>query len=194
MGAHAHCCLTSTFYTFKVISGTLVSEMFYNKIKLCSGPASRERIVNVKTVDMQSSNKQEWNQITPKFRNVIYNKHFRWKKCLNTPQVKNDFFPLKRAQYRRCTSSICEQSLGKVWIKRNENFWSYRLHKLGTPKMLHMDGQMGKKSRFNTHQKWEKTMKHFHKIGDANLQCVNNHYAKFECKGMNTVGVKDYTN
>ena len=28
----------------------------------------------------------------------------------------------------------------------------------------------------------------------AHLQCVNIHYAKFENKGMNTVGVKDYTN
>ena len=25
----------------------------------------------------------------------------------------------------------------------------------------------------------------------ANLQCVNNHYAKFKCIGMNTVGVTD---
>ena len=33
-----------------------------------------------------------------------------------------------------------------------------------------------------------------HKIEGANLQCVNNHYAKFEYKGMNTVGVTDYTN
>ena len=28
-----------------------------------------------------------------------------------------------------------------------------------------------------------------HKIGGAHLQCVNNHYAKFEYKGLNTVGV-----
>ena len=28
----------------------------------------------------------------------------------------------------------------------------------------------------------------------AHLQCVNNHYAKFEYKGMKTVGVADYTN
>ena len=33
-----------------------------------------------------------------------------------------------------------------------------------------------------------------HKIGGAHLQCVNNHYAKFEYKGLNTVGVADYTN
>ena len=47
---------------------------------------------------------------------------------------------MKRAQNRRCTSSICEQSLGKVGMKRNKNFWSYRLHKLGTPKVLRTDG------------------------------------------------------
>ena len=29
-----------------------------------------------------------------------------------------------------------------------------------------------------------------HQIGGAHLKCVNNHYAKFEYKGMNTVGVK----
>ena len=36
-------------------------------------------------------------------------------------------------------------------------------------------------------------MTQFHNIGGAHLQCVNNHYAKFEYKGMNTVGVTDYT-
>ena len=33
-----------------------------------------------------------------------------------------------------------------------------------------------------------------HKMGGAHLQCVNNNSAKFEYKGMNTVGVTDYTN
>ena len=33
-----------------------------------------------------------------------------------------------------------------------------------------------------------------HKIRGAHLQCVNNHYSKFEYKVMNTVGVTDYTN
>ena len=45
-------------------------------------------------------------------------------------------------------------------------------------------------SRFN---KKEKIM-NVHKIEGAHLQCVNNHYAKFEYKGMNTVGVTDNTN
>ena len=40
----------------------------------------------------------------------------------------------------------------------------------------------------------EKKMNQFHKVEGAHLQCVNNHYAKFEYKGMNTVGVTDYTN
>ena len=33
-----------------------------------------------------------------------------------------------------------------------------------------------------------------HKIEGTHLQCVNNHYAKFEYKGMKSVGVTDYTN
>ena len=28
----------------------------------------------------------------------------------------------------------------------------------------------------------------------AHYQCVNSHYAKFEYKGMNAVGITDYTN
>ena len=38
------------------------------------------------------------------------------------------------------------------------------------------------------------TMKQFHKIEGAHLQCVNNHYAKFEYVGMKSVGVTGYTN
>ena len=37
-------------------------------------------------------------------------------------------------------------------------------------------------------------MKQSHKIGGAHLQCVNNHSVKFAYKGVNTVGVTDYTN
>ena len=33
-----------------------------------------------------------------------------------------------------------------------------------------------------------------HKIEDAHFKCVNNHYAKFEYKGMKTILVTDYTN
>ena len=57
-------------------------------------------------------------------------------KCLSPTPLKNEKKNMKRAQNMRCTSSICEQWLGHVWIKRNKNIWSYRLHKLGTPKML----------------------------------------------------------
>ena len=40
----------------------------------------------------------------------------------------------------------------------------------------------------------KKKKKCFHKIEGTHLQCVNNHCEKFVCKGMNTVGVTDYTN
>ena len=33
-----------------------------------------------------------------------------------------------------------------------------------------------------------------YKIGGAQFQCMNNHYAKFEYRGRKTVGVPDYTN
>ena len=67
------------------------------------------------------------------------------------------------------------------------------LHKLGTPKMLRTDEQTGKMSKFNRQQN-EKKMKQIHNIRGAHLQCLNNHYAKFEYKGMNTVGVTDNIN
>ena len=60
--------------------------------------------------------------------------------------------------------------------------------------MLRTDGEMGKMSKLNTHQKQRKKTKQFHKMRGAHLQCLNNHYAKFEYKGLNTVGVTDYTN
>ena len=35
--------------------------------------------------------------------------------------------------------------------------------------------------------KMNKYSSNVHQIDRAHLQCVNNHYEKFECKGMNTV-------
>ena len=40
----------------------------------------------------------------------------------------------------------------------------------------------------------KKYLSNAHKIGRAHLQCVDNHYAKFEYKVMKTVWVTDYTN
>ena len=41
----------------------------------------------------------------------------------------------------------------KFELKGMKSFGVTDYTKLGTPKMLRMDGQMGKMSRFNTHQK-----------------------------------------
>ena len=40
--------------------------------------------------------------------------HLGWKKCLSSTPVKNEKILIKCAQNRRCTSSMCEQSLWKV--------------------------------------------------------------------------------
>ena len=51
----------------------------------------------------------------------------------------------------------------------------------------------GKMSMFKPLQKLKKIL-NVHKMGVANLHRVNNHYAKFEYKEINTVGVTNYTN
>ena len=51
-----------------------------------------------------------------------------------------------------------------------------------------------KMSKFNNHPKWKKYLSNVHKMKGAHLQWVNNHYAKFENKEMEAVGVTDYTN
>ena len=116
-------------------------------------------------------------------------------KCCGGPNVlsstplKNEKKKTKRAQNRRCTSLICEQSLGKIWMKRNKNFWSYRLHQLGSLKVLRTD-----KCLSSTPLKNEKKLWNVHKIEGAHLQYVSNHLAKFEWKRTKTFGVTDYTN
>ena len=67
---------------------------------------------------------------------------------------------------------------------------SYRLHKPDTPYVFRME----KMSKFNTCKKCENIYQNVHKIGGADLKCVNKHYAKFEYKGMKTIFVTDYTN
>ena len=49
-----------------------------------------------------------------------------------------------------------------------------------------------KMSKFKTTKNEKKN--EMYKIGGEHLQCMNNHYAKFEYKGMKTVRVTDYTN
>ena len=67
--------------------------------------------------------------------------HSGQKICLSVTPLKNKKLDIHESCKMRCTSSICEQSLCKVLIKMNENFWSYRLQKLGAPKVLRMDGR-----------------------------------------------------
>ena len=52
---------------------------------------------------------------------------------------------------------------------------------------------MEKMSKFST-RKIRKYLSNVHKLRGTHLQCMNNHYAKLECKGMKTMLVTDYTN
>ena len=47
----------------------------------------------------------------------------------NIQEIKEKI--VKSAHNRRCTSSICIQTLCKVWIILIEHCWSFRLHQLG---------------------------------------------------------------
>ena len=51
-----------------------------------------------------------------------------------------------------------------------------------------------KMSKFKTAEDEKKISSNVYKKRGAQLQCMNNHCAKFEYKGMKTVGVTDYTN
>ena len=50
------------------------------------------------------------------YTNLTPSTHFGLKKWLSSTPVKNEKIFIKCAQNRRCTSSMYEQSLGKVWI------------------------------------------------------------------------------
>ena len=48
------------------------------------------------------------------YTNLTPSKHFGWKKCLCSTPVKIEKIFIKYVQNTRCTSSMYEQSLGKV--------------------------------------------------------------------------------
>ena len=101
-------------------------------------------IFNVWTMIMQYLKIKKWVTVgVTDYTNQTPSKHFWTGKCLSSTPLKIEKIFMKCTQNRRCTSSICEQSLCKVWIQRNENVWCYRLHKLGTPKVWHTDRQLG---------------------------------------------------
>ena len=84
-----------------------------------------------------------------------------------------------------------------VWtiIMQSLNIKEWKLLELQiTQTRNHLSISNEKMSKFKTLINEKKYSWNVHKIEGAHLQCVNNHYAKFEYKKMNTVGVTDYTN
>ena len=89
---------------------------------------------------------------------------------------------IKCLQNRRYTCSMYEQSLCSLKIREEQ------ITQTRTPRRI----WNGKKCLSSTALK-RYYISNVHKIGCAHVQFVNNHYAKFECKGMKIIGVTDYT-
>ena len=68
----------------------------------------------------------------------------------------------------------------KFKYKGMKTVGSFRLHKPDTPYAFRMENNV-----FVQHQL--KYLSNVHKIEGAHFQCVNNHYVKFEFKGMKTI-------
>jgi hypothetical protein len=66
------------------------------------------------------------------YTNKVQSMSYSDKKLLSSKHGKCTEKFVKSAHNRRCTSSICIQTLCKVWIILIEHCWSFRLHHLGT--------------------------------------------------------------
>ena len=85
------------------------------------------------------------------YTNQTPSKNFGLIKCLSPATLKNKQIFIECAQNKRCSSFIYEQLLCKVRILRNENCWSYRIHKPATFKASY-----GEKSLSSRHLKMKR--------------------------------------
>ena len=82
---------------------------------------------------MQSLNIKEWNSWVTDSTQITQCKHTKGGVDLIMSKFNTPKNIIKCAQNKRCTSSMCEQSLCKVWIYRNENCWSVTDYSNQTP-------------------------------------------------------------
>ena len=97
--------------------------------------------------------------------------HFKYNKTLSALDLR-----------RRCTSSMCERSICKIQIYRNEICLSSILNTNYTMQST-VGGVDVAMSKFNA-QKY--IMNYMDKIQGTHVPCVNNHNIKFEYKGIKT--------
>ena len=124
--------------------------------------------------------------VVPRFTTRVL--AFYRKKCLSSrpPRMKKSWDAYKiRGAHLQCVNNQCAKfeykEMKTVGVKDYTNQTPPR--HLGWKKCLS-----------STPVKMWKYLSNVHKIKGAHLQCVNNHYAKFEYKEMKTVWVTDYTN
>ena len=93
---------------------------------------------------------------------------------------------IKSAENIGCTCSLCEQSA----IERY-NIKEWKALELQITQARHpLSTSGGKMSMFKS-PKIRKYLSNVHIIKAAHVQCMSNHSAKFEYKGMKTVRVKE---
>ena len=100
---------------------------------------------------------------------------------------------MKHAQYRRCTSSIVNNHWAKFELKGIKTFGVTDYTNLAPLKCCGWTDRW-EKCLASTPLKNEKKFMKCAQNRRCTSSIVNNHCAKFEYKGMNTVGVTDYTN
>ena len=149
----------------------------------------RVYMFNVWTIIIQSLIIKEWKLLEIQITQTRHSLSISdGKKCLSLTALK----------IIECLSNLHkkERHMFNVWtiIMQSLNIKEWKLLELQIIQTRnHLSISNKKMSKFNTRQKSGKKW-NVHKIEGAHLQCVNNHYAKFEYKEINTVGVSDYTN
>ena len=120
------------------------------------------------------------------------------------PWARNIYPSLVLVQPRKTGSYITERLLMGRKESNQINVWTITMQSLNVKEWKLLELQITQTRRpyafrmekcpSPTPVKKRKYLSNVHKIRGAHLQCVYNHYAKFECKGMKTGGVTDFTN
>ena len=116
--------------------------------------------------------------------------YFRWKTCLSSTLVKNEKIFIKCAQMRGAHLQCVNNHYAKFENKEMKTVGVTDYTNWAPSKHFY-----GGKTKFKTpkmNKKQDQTLL-WTCVASEFLQCVNNHYAKFEYKGMKYVSITDYT-
>ena len=116
--------------------------------------------------------------------------YFRWKTCLRSTLVKNEKIFIKCAQMRGAHLQCVNNHYAKFENKEMKTVGVTDYTNRAPSK--HFTGEKKLSSRPQKRKKQDQTLLWTCVAGEY-LQCVNNHCAKFEYKGIKYVSITDYT-